>query len=475
MTQEISRRKFMQASASLVTATTGPSGTRFSAPFAMSLAGVGAAASLRAQAVSVSGPYRALVCLFMQGGSDSHNWVIPTDANGYASYANVRRELAWPLSSLQPLSSTGQAAGRTFGMPNELKALRDRYEARTVAIVANVGPLVRPITLAEYQAGVDVPTHLYSHNDQASTWQSMSPEGARSGWGGRMGDLLMAANQYPVFTAISTAGNAVFLSGSQVTQYQIGLDGPITVGALGNPVFGSNSSMATLRRTLVAGGTNTAQAEYARVMQRAIDTASQLGSAMAQTSVPAIPAIPTVAGGSATLDRDRLARQFKVVAQLISAGQSMGMRRQVFMVNIPGFDSHTDQMRDQPALMARVAQSTDYFLSALNSLGLANNVTVFSASDFGRTLVTNGSGSDHGWGSHHFVAGGAVKGYRIYGTFPETALGTSQDTGSGRLLPTVSVTQYAATLGRWMGLTNTDLQTVLPNIGNFPTTGLDFV
>jgi uncharacterized protein (DUF1501 family) len=210
-------------------------------------------------------------------------------------------------------------------------------------------------------------------------------------------------------------------------------------------------------------------------LQRSVASSALLQTALANTSVPAIAASEIVPGAGSTLDRDSLARQLRMVARLIAAGQSLGMRRQVFMVGIGGFDSHANQMRDQPVLMARVAQSVNYFLTSLNSMGMLNNVTLFTASEFGRTLSSNGAGSDHGWGSHHFIAGGAVKGRDIYGRFPVTALGTADDMGSGRLLPSTSVTQYAATLGAWMGLSPSELLSVLPNLGNFSMTGLNFV
>ena len=246
-----------------------------------------------ASAATTSGPYRAVVCLFLAGGSDSHNWVVPTDATGYAQYAAVRRELAWPQANLQTLTRSGQAAGRTFGMPAELAPLRNWYESGRAGIVANVGPLQRPITLAEYKAGTDLPAKLFSHNDQQSTWQSLSPEGARSGWGGRMGDILMSANQQPLFTAVSAAGNAVFLSGSQVVQYQVGTNGPVAPRALGSTwVHGSSTAGTVLRRTLASTGDNPLQAEYTRVMQRAITADATIRTALAATTVPAIPTTP---------------------------------------------------------------------------------------------------------------------------------------------------------------------------------------
>ncbi|MFM2068084.1 MAG: hypothetical protein RLZZ584_2993 [Pseudomonadota bacterium] len=460
-----SRRHFLRTAASLSTVLPGAR-----APLALSLAGLGTLATQRAQAADTSTGYRALVCLFMQGGCDTHNWVVPTDSASYAEYTKVRAELAWPTTRLLPLTSSAQqASGRTFGMPTDLAALRGWYETGRAAVLANVGTLVRPISKAEFQAGgAGVPTKLFSHNDQQSMWQSLAPEGAPSGWGGRMGDLLMSANQQPIFTTVAANGNAVFLTGSSVFQYQVGADGPIGVNALSSSwLMGSTSVAPTLRRVLLAGsGRNDFQTEHTRIMQRSIDTTTSLRNAINATPVGVLP--PNLAG-------DSLAKQLRIVAQMIAAGPGLGMKRQVFMVSIGGFDSHANQMRDQPGLMARVANSADWFLRALDGVGMLGNATLFSASDFGRTLTSNGAGSDHGWGSHHFIAGGAVRGASIYGSFPVTALGTATDVGSGRLLPTTSVTEYAATLGRWMGLTDSELLTVLPNLGNFSNTVLGFV
>ncbi|MFG6443531.1 DUF1501 domain-containing protein [Roseateles sp. LKC17W] len=461
-----SRRSFLRAVSGLAASAAIP---HHGLPLATSLAGLAAMASQNSQAATTTG-YKALVCLYLNGGSDSHNWVVPLDASGYAEYAAARRELAWQADRLQAITATGQAAGRAFGMPLELAPLRELYEAGQAAIVANVGPLTRPITKAEYLAGSGVPAKLYSHNDQASTWQSLAPEGAPSGWGGRMGDILMSANAQPVFTAVSASGNAVFLAGSNVSQYQVGVEGPISANAMsGTSVFGSTSAGSALQRAYAATATDKLQMEYARVMQRSLGANTLLQTALAGANVPTIPAttIAQLNGVNTTLDKINLARQLRMVLQIIAANQALGMRRQVFMVQMGGFDTHNNQMRDQPVHMAQVAQSISYFMAALNSLGLQNNVTLFTASDFGRTLLSNGDGSDHGWGSHHVVAGGAVKGRQIFGNFPVTALGTSTDVGAGRLLPTTGVTQLASSLAGWMGLNTSEQQIVLPNVGNF--------
>lgn len=463
---DASRRSFLRAVGGLAATAAIP---QQGLPLVSSLAGLAALASQSSQAATTSG-YKALVCLYMNGGSDSHNWVVPTDAASYAEYANARGELALAASRLQNLSATGQANGRSFGMPLELAPLRDLYEAGQAAIVANVGPLERPITKAEYLLGKGLPAKLYSHNDQASTWQSLSPEGARSGWGGRMADILMSANAQPVFTAVSASGNAVFLSGSSVSQYQVGVEGPVAASAMGSgSVFGSATAGAALQRAYAAQTTDRLQMEYARVMQRGMVANTALQAAISTVNVPAIPstAIAQPNSVATTLDKLSLARQLRMVLQIIAANQTLGMRRQVFMVQMGGFDTHNNQMRDQPAQMAQVAQSIQYFMTALTALGLQNNVTLFTASDFGRTLLSNGDGSDHGWGSHQFVVGGAVKGRRILGNFPTTALRTETDVGSGRLLPTTSVTQLASSLSGWMGLSAAEQQLVLPTLPNF--------
>ena len=469
-----SRRHFLRAAAGLAAALPGAR-----APLSLGLAGLGAMAAQSSSAADTSG-YKALVCVFLNGGSDTHNWVVPVDATGYAQYGAARGPLAWPADRLQAIASTRQAAGRAFALPAELQSLRTWYDGGRAAVLANVGPLLRPTTKAQYQSGLGLPAKLFSHNDQQSTWQSLFPEGAPSGWGGRMGDVLASANPYPVFTAMSTSGNAVFLSGNQITQYQVSGSGPVTVGGLTNNwMFGSSTLKPVMQRMLSRGHSSgdPFSAEYGTVMRRSIDTAASLQAALQQVTVPALPTTGVTLGAAPaiTLSGDGLARQLALVAKLIGAGQRVGMRRQVFMVSMGGFDTHAHQMRDQPGLMARVGLSIDWFLGAMQAQGLLNNVVLFTASDFGRTLASNDDGSDHGWGSHHFIAGGAVNGRDIYGRFPVTTLGTSDDVGSGRLLPSTSVTELAANLGGWMGLSRTEQEAVLPGLGQFNSTPLGFV
>lgn len=468
-----SKRRFLKSGAALA------SSMGSLAPLALQLGALASLAAKTADAATVSGSYKALVCLFMHGGNDGQNWIIPTDPTGYAEYANARREMALQANTLLPITTSLQTQGRTFGVAPELAALQKWYLAKKLAFVSNVGPLLAPITKADFQAGRNVPPRLFSHNDQQSTWQSLATEGAQSGWGGRIGDILQSSNGYPQFTSMSMAGNAVFLTGSSVNQFQLDPDGPVPLaGIAGSTLLGSSTAPAVLRESLAtSNGSSPLQEEYARLVQRSMNNAGILGSVLPSSVVPSPTSTPIILanGSTTTLSKEPLASQLQMVARMISVGSQLGMRRQVFFVGLNGFDTHTQQLRDHSSLSTRVALSVDYFLTALSNLGLLNNVTIFSASDFGRTLQTNGSGTDHGWGNHHFVAGGAVKGGEIYGRFPTVALRSDTDVGSGRLLPTTSVNEYAAMLGGWMGLSPNDLNLVLPNLYRFSPSNLAFI
>ena len=415
----------------------------------------------------------------MAGGNDAHNWVVPADTAGYAEYARARGALAMPSANLQTLSAAPrQASGRTFAFASDLDPLRELYEAGQLAVIANVGTLQRPTTKPEYLAGTSLPPKLFSHNDQQSWWQSLAPEGARSGWGGRIADALMAQNGAPIFTSVSASGNAILLSGVQGQQYQIGTTGAVPIRPLQDAsTLGSTTVGSVLRQSMARTRNDQLQSGYNQVVRRSSEAYNLLSQAVAKTTVAQLRSSGVRLSNNSSINLELLpaAQQLRAVAQMITARSTLGMQRQVFMVQIGGFDTHGNLVRDQPALMGGVAQSIAWFMQTMRDQGLADAVTLFTASEFGRTLSTNGSGSDHGWGSHHFVVGGAVKGRDIYGKFPITALGTAEDIGSGRTLPTTSVTEYAATLARWMGVSAADLAVVLPNIGNFSNTDLGFL
>ena len=434
-------------------------------PFALNLAAIGSAAA-------DTSDYRALVCLFLYGGNDQTNTVIPYDQASYDAYNAARSTIARARTDLLEIVPTNAPAGRGFALPPELAPIKTLFDSGKAAVLANVGPLVAPVKDAtEYKSGkVQLPPKLFSHNDQQATWQAFSPEGARLGWGGRLGDLFASQNANTTFTAISAAGNAVFLSGQTTIQYQISTSGAIPINGLSGTLFGSPAGTAALRSVITKNSSQLFEKEHAAVVQRSIDAQMAVSAALAN-----IPATDARVALDTSVAANGLAKQLQIVARLIASAPALGARRQVFFVSLGGFDTHDDQLVNQPKLHDTLARAVSYFYNATAALGVADKVTLFTGSDFGRTLTSNGDGSDHGWGSHHFIVGGAVKGQAIYGNFPEIRLGTAEDLGSGRLLPGTSVDQYAATLARWFGVADSDLPLVAPNIGRFATTDIGFL
>lgn len=444
-----SRRAFLKRSAAL-----GVAGV--ATPFVTSLAAIGEAAAATAT------DYKALVCVFLYGGNDYANTLPPYDQASYNQYLAARSNIALTRDSLAStlLSPTASlAGGRQYALAPTMGSLMPLFNQGKLAVVLNVGTLVQPTTKAQYQANsVRLPPKLFSHNDQQSYFQASNPEGATSGWGGRMGDLFQSGNGAATLTCINTSGNAVYLTGKSAVQYSVGTGGPIALINNATSLYGSTTAAATLRTLMTGSNANLFASEHARVAKRALDTYTQVAGALANAPASGFSLFPT--GNS-------LADQLKMVARMISVSSELGAKRQVFFVSIGGFDLHDNLVAQHPGLIGKVADAMRAFYDTTVALGVADKVTSFTASDFGRTLQSNDDGSDHGWGSHHFVMGGAVKGQRFYGTPPAIGNGTADDVGQGRLLPTIGVDQYAATLASWFGIANGDLTTVLPNMGNY--------
>lgn len=447
MTSTASRRAFLQRAGVLSLAGS-------AAPWALNLAAIGEAAAADAT------DYKALVCIFLYGGNDNANTLVPYDPANYAAYQAMRPPLAYALPALAATvlaAGNSLPSGRQFALAPELAALLPLYGAGRLAVMQNVGSLVQPTTKLQYGNGsVPLPPKLFSHNDQQSVWQSSAPEGATSGWGGRMGDLFAAANGNATFTCVNVSGNAVFLSGRSAVQYQVTSNGPVALSGAQGSLFGSSACSAALRSLVTAARTDVFENEYNRVMSRSLTAGTQLTAALGAGPTIATP-FPAA---------NPLADQLKLVARMISDAGSIGARRQVFFVSCGGFDNHSSLNAVHPGLLTTVAAAMSAFYAATVELGVSQKVTSFTASDFGRTMTGN-DGSDHGWGSTHFMLGGAVTGGRFYGMAPVIANNGPDDVGQGRLVPTTSVDQYAATFGKWFGLSDTDLLTVLPNLANW--------
>jgi len=460
--QKHTRRAFLKRGTQLALAGT-------ATPMALNLAALGEAAAMTAT------DYKALVCVFLYGGNDYANTVVRFDDAGHAQYTQLRSAggngaLVIPkanLSATELKPTTALVNGVKYALAPEMTGMAKLFDQGRLAVQLNVGPLVVPLTRQQYTARVLAqPPKLFSHNDQQSVWQAQGAEGSSRGWGGNLGDLALTSNADSMFTCMSVAGNAVFLSGQNALQYQCGLSGAVAVEAVRGNSFGQfmyEPAMRTAFAQLIQQThTHVLANEYNRVMQRSLTAETKVTSAMGGVSL----STPFPAGNI-------LGAQLKTVAQLIGGRSSLGAKRQVFMVSLDGFDVHDGMAARQPALLTKLSEALTAFDAALQELGVSDKVTTFTASDFGRTLTVNSDGTDHGWGGHQFVMGGAVKGKAFYGAPPPLSVGNTSapddqwHVGQGRLLPSTSVDQYAATMAKWFGVNDTELYGVLPNLNNF--------
>ena len=455
--------------------------TGASAMSAATLAGIGSTLSaFQASAAETSG-YKAMVCLFFLGGLDGHDTILPYDQASYDRYATIRAPLLnlygnMPGGStrdrarLLPLNPSNAAdfGTRQFALPEELSGIKALFDNGNAAIVGNVGPLLQPLNRTQFvNETAPQPKRLFSHNDQQSTWMSSQPEGAQFGWGGRFADAALSSGANSgssEFTTITSLGNELFLTGQQARPYQVGLNGAPEIDALnffagnrGTPE--GDAIYQKLRDHFEAmdfTSTNLIDRDVSSAMRTALVTNETFNQAFASIQ-PFATAFPS----------SFLAQQLQAVANTIAIRDSLLINRQVFFVAIGGFDTHSNQANDLPALQREIDESVVAFYQAMQEIGLASDVTLFTASDFGRTLAINGDGTDHGWGNHHFVIGDAVQGGQIYGEMPLYDFGHDQDAGSGRLIPTTSVEQFAEPLGRWFGLNDSEVAAALPNLGSF--------
>jgi uncharacterized protein (DUF1501 family) len=444
--------------------------------------------------------YKALVCIFLQGGNDSNNMILPTLQSQYNNYAAIRSPvLAIPQSAILPVTSL-DSDGNTYGLHPSCPELQTLFGQGKLAFLFNTGTLVYPITRAQYLSGsAAMPPQLFSHADQQTQWQTSIPDQPPlTGWGGRCADLLASVQpSAPISLMVSLAGANIFEVGNIVSQYSVSTSGAISLNLPSSPSGGAKSNrLPTLMNILGLPYTNLQSQAYAAVAEQAINTGSLLNTAIAGTpstfwTTPFPTKITPPEGGTAF--NSSLSPQLQMVARLIAAGNTpvasggFGMKRQIFFVQVGGYDLHTGQtdystntpnnvlLGAHTNLLAELSQSMYAFQMAMEQLGLSDNVTSFTASDFGRTFPSNGEGSDHGWGSHHLILGGAVNGQRTYGAFPALTVNGPNDTNTGRWIPTTAIDQYFATLATWFGVDSGNLATVFPNLSRFDSPNLGFV
>jgi len=424
--------------------------------------------------------FKALVCLFFAGGNDANNLVVPADAAGYSAYATARGALALPQTSLLPIATPG-GDGRAWALHPAMTDLKSLYDRGKLAVLANVGTLVQPLTRDTYNARPELrPRQLFSHNDQQVEWQTSVADKPFSevatGWGGRVADLTNALNSNNRISMMMTLdGQNTFQIGRVVQQYAVGTGGTISLTGSGTGATANGLRTTALNDTLAQQSPSLLEAAFGGLTSRALGTSSLLSSIITGTSPFA-----AIFNG---ITNTRLAQQLHMVARLINAQAQLGLTRQIFFVRIGGFDLHDNQVTlgnttsgAHSTLIGDISRSLGAFYRALSQINAENQVTTFTGSDFGRTYNTNGDGSDHGWGSHHLVLGGAVRGGAMYGQMPELRLGGPSDSGArGTWIPTTSVDEYAATLARWFGVSATNIPVILPNIGRFPKSDLGFM
>lgn len=510
----LGRRRFLQMSAGLA-------GLGAAAPFALQLTAAGQLAAATAT------DYKALVCIFMYGGNDANNMVMATDQDSYNRYWAARFTGDTPIA-LMPVGAAKVAVGatspitgrvvadafspeawggmlpivpktaqaipagtsastRTFAIHPMMGPMQSLFNANRVAVLANVGTLIQPVTRKDYENNAHLPPNLFSHNDQQNMWQAGGIEGTEIGWGGKLADMILSGNgANSIFTALTTAGNTVFLSGENTLQYPMNVYGDPAqrIDATTGWLYGGSGPSQQIRLDIrnVANGNYFAD-DHAGVVTRSMAATDLINSAFNKTGPKNVLAVPGFVNPfDGTKGDSYFMRQLAAVAKMVAAAPLLGVKRQVFLVSMGGFDTHDGQNQAQPSNMAELSQGLAYFdaaLSNINGADMRSAVTSFTASDFSRTFVTNGDGTDHAWSGHHFIHGGAVKGRDMYGQFPTVGVDghnfRNPDIADNAMIPTTSVDQYAATLGKWFGVADGDLHTIFPNLHNYSTPYLGFV
>ncbi len=424
--------------------------------------------------------YKALVCIFLFGGNDTSNVLIPNDTSGYNDYAATRSILALPNANLNPITpqTPDPLDPRTWALHPNFTDVKTLFDASKLAFVANVGTLVVPTTREQYKSGaVPLPPQIFSHNDQQVQWMTSVPDSPeRIGWGGRTADSLEALNENSqVSMSISLAGTNVFQIGKSVLQYHIDANnGSIGLSGFGGAGSPNNQAYHRLQRfqeILSRQYHHPFEQTQADIINRAIDNDAAISGALSSLDAQNLPVFDDANWPVG----NPLAAQLRMALKMIAIRSELNQKRQIYFVALGGWDTHGDQLADHNYLLGEVNDAVKTFYDATVTLGVDSLVTGFTISDFGRTFTSNGKGSDHGWGSHQMVFGSAVNGGEIYGTMPQLIVDGPDDTGRGRWIPTLAVDQMAATLVKWFGVPQSEMASVLPNLGRFNAPDLGFM
>jgi uncharacterized protein (DUF1501 family) len=414
-------------------------------------------------AAADSSGYKALVCVYLTGGNDGFNMIAPVSSSTYGIYSKSRTNLALPQNSLLALNGTA-SDGSAYGFHASCPELRTLFNAGHMGVVCNVGTLVQPTTVAQAKAAsVPLPLQLFSHADQQTQWwTSIVDKAERNGWAGRIADFYVDQGYAAKLAMnINIGGVNYWQEGRKAMPYVLGANGAPLLNTTNNGSYrnGTRQRVALDLLNQAQNDSNLMVAEYARIQTNAAAKVTLVNNALGAAGDVATP-FPSFPGDNG------LGSQLHEVARCIKAHNQIGDNRQIFFVQLGGFDTHNGELASQASLLNILSKNLNAFWTAMGEVGMQNNVTVFTASDFGRSLGSNGDGSDHAWGNHHLVLGGAVKG-GYYGTMPNLTVEGPDDIGAGRIVPTTSTDQYAATLANWFGVADTNLNAIFPNLANF--------
>ncbi len=426
---------------------------------------LGLVSAAAASSSSSAGENKSLVCLFLLGGNDSYNMVIPSSNAGYASYLATRQNMAIEQNGLLPIAPLAGAT-ESYGLNPALQPIKGLFDQQKLAFINNIGTLVQPVTKSEvFQGSVPLPPQLFSHNDQQRHWQTAMPlQNQKTGWAGRMADLI-ADTTTNLSMNISLLGANTLQTGFNSTPYSISSDGAPLMAAFSPGVEVGNEERLALIQNLTQNSQNLLERTYGQTISKASDLATVVNSALS--------AAPDM--NSFFLNDNQVSKDLAMVAQMIAVEQQLPQEKQIYFIGVGGWDTHDNQIIAHAGLLNSLSQAMVDFDSALASINKGSEVTTFTMSEFGRTLTSNGDGTDHGWGGVQMVMGGAVDGGKFYGQIPDLSLDSDDDFADGRMIPTTSTDQYAATLAKWFGLTDSELLGIFPNLSNFSSTDLGFM